>query len=110
MDETNLNLFSRRSQSRARVGERAVMALPTSKGPNIHVICALSAYQMIYMTRRHGAFKAVTGKRWLLEMLEHLPLGITVDSCVVVCYNAPCHSKFEECAIGHPGLTFCRLE
>ena len=33
MDETNLNLFCRRSQGRARVGERAVMALPTSKGP-----------------------------------------------------------------------------
>ena len=79
MDETNLNLFCRRSQGRARVGERAVMALPTSKGPNIHVICALSAYHMIHMihmTRRRGAFKADTAKGWLLEMLEHLSLGI----------------------------------
>ena len=58
MDETNLNLFCRRSQGRARVGERAVMALPTSKGPNIHVVCALSAYQIIYMTRGREAFKA----------------------------------------------------
>ena len=46
MDETNRNLFCRRSQGRARVGERAVMS-----GPNIHVVCALSAYQIIYMTR-----------------------------------------------------------
>ena len=109
MDETNLNLFCRKSQRRARVGERAVMALPTSKGPNIHVICALSAYQMIYMTRRRGVFKADTTKGWLLEMLEHLPLGITVDSVVVVYDNASCHSKFEECVIEHPGLTICRL-
>ena len=109
MDETNLNLFCRRSQRIARVGERAVMALPTSKGPNIHVICALSAYQMIYMTRRRGAFKSDTAKAWLLEMLENLPLGIAVDSVVVVCDNAPCHSKFEECVIEQPGLTICRL-
>ena len=79
MDETNLNLFCRRSQGRARVGEREVMALPTSKGPNIHVICALSAYQMIYMTRRRGAFKSDTAKAWLLEMLGNLPLG-TIQS------------------------------
>ena len=97
MDETNLNLFCRRSQGRARDGKRAVMAFPTSKGPNIHVICALSAYQMIYITRRRGAIKSETAKAWLLEMLEHLPLGITVDSVVVVCDYAPCHSEFEKC-------------
>lgn len=52
MDETNLNLFCRRTQGRARAGERAVVALPTSKGPNVHIIGAISAYQKIYMTRR----------------------------------------------------------
>ncbi|CAB4044955.1 Hypothetical predicted protein, partial [Paramuricea clavata] len=62
------------------------------------------------MIRRRGAFKSNTAKAWLLEMLENLPLGITVDSVVVVCDNAPCHSKFEECVIEQPGLTFCRLE
>jgi hypothetical protein len=87
MDETNLNLFCRRSQRIARVGERAVMVLQTSKGPNIHVICALSAYQMIYMTRRRGAFKSDTAKAWLLEMLENLPLGITVDSARACSYG-----------------------
>jgi hypothetical protein len=62
------------------------------------------------MTRRRGAFKSDTSKAWLLEMLENLPLGITVDSVVdVVCDNAPCHSKFEECVIEQPGLTICRL-
>ena len=109
MDETNLNLFCRRSQGRARAGERAVLALRACKGPNIYVISALSAYQMIYMTRRRGAFKSDTAKAWLLEMLEHLPVGITVDSVVVVSDNAPCHSKFEECVIENPGLTICRL-
>ena len=33
----------------------------------------------------------------------------TVDSDVVVCNNAPCHSKFKECVIEHPGLIICRL-
>jgi hypothetical protein len=61
------------------------------------------------MTRRRGAFKSDTSKALLLEMLENLPLGITVDSVVVVCDNAPCHSKFEECVIEQPGLTIYRL-
>lgn len=109
MDETNLNLFCRRSQGRAHVGDRAVMTLPTSKGPNVHVICAVSAYQMIYATRRRGAFKSDAAKAWMLEMLERLPHGVRVDAVVLVCDNAPCHSKFEECVTDHPGLIVCRL-
>lgn len=39
--------------------------------------------------------------------ISHLELRwITV---VVVCDNAPCHFKFEECMIDEPGLTICRL-
>ena len=39
MDETNSNLFCWKTQGRAREGQRAVVALPASKGPNIHVVC-----------------------------------------------------------------------
>ena len=64
---------------------------------------------MIYKSRRRGAFKSDTTKAWLLEMLEHLPPGIRVDSVVVISDNAPCPNKFEECVIEHPGLTICCL-
>ena len=108
MDETNINVFCR-SHGRARDGDRAVMPLPTSKGPNVHVVCAISAYQMIHSTRRRGAFKSDTAKTWVLEMLQNLPAGVRVDSVVLVCDNAPCHSKFEEWVNDYPGLIIYRL-
>ena len=73
MDETNINPFRRRTQGWALVGDRAVMALPASKEPNVHVVCAVSEYQMIHTTRRRGAFKSDAAKAWILEILDHLP-------------------------------------
>lgn len=37
-------------------------------------------------------------------MLSHLPEGVTADSVVLVCDNAPCHSKLEDCSEEYPGL------
>jgi len=109
MDETNLNLFCRRTQGRARIGKRAVVAMPNSKGPNVHVIGAISAYQVIHMTRLRGAFTAEKANMWLLEMLQHLPPDVMVDTVVVVCDNAPCHSRLMECVDVHHGLKILRL-
>ena len=36
MDETNVNLYCRRTQGRAPPGQRAAVALLGSKGPNVH--------------------------------------------------------------------------
>ena len=109
MDETDINLFCGRLPGHAPAGERAVIKLPSSKGPNVNVICAVSPYQMSYNSRRRGAFKSNAAKAWLLEMLERLPTGIQVDSVVSACVNAQCHSKLEECITQHPGLNLCRL-
>jgi len=109
MDETNLNLFCRRTQGRARIGERAVVAMPNSKGPNIHVIGAISAYQVIHITRLRGAFTAEKAKAWVLDMLQHIPSDIAVNSVVVICDNAPCHSRLMECVHVHQGLEILKL-
>ena len=76
MDETNIYLFYQRLQGRAHAGDRVVMPLPTSTGLNVHVVCAVSAYQMIHTTRRRGAFKSDAAKAWALEILESLPPGV----------------------------------
>ena len=102
MDEPNINLFCR-SHGRARVGDRAVMLLPTSQRPNVHVVCAISAYQTIPSAGRRGGFKSNTAKTWVLEMLQNLLAGVSVDFVVLVCDNALCHSKFEECVNDYPG-------
>ena len=42
IDESNVNLFLRRSRGRAPVGSRAVVKIPTTKGANIHMIGAMT--------------------------------------------------------------------
>ena len=44
MDETNVNLYCRRTQGRAPADQRAAVALPGSKGPNVHVIGAITNF------------------------------------------------------------------
>lgn len=104
MDETNINLFCKRTQARARKGERAVKILPSCRGPNIHVIGAISPFQIIKWSRHRGAFKSETAKEWVTNMLSNLPHGLTPNNIVLVMDNAPCHSKIEECQDIFPGL------
>ena len=104
MDQTNISLFCRKSSRWT-----SSIKLPTSKGPNVHVICAVSSFQMSYNARQWWAFKYNAAKASLLEMLERLPAGILVDSVVIVCDNVPWHSKLEEYITQHPGLNVCRL-
>lgn len=91
MDETNINLFCRRTRGQARAGDRAAMALPASMGPNVHVVCTVSLYQMIHTTRRRGDFKVDSAEASVLEMLENLQPRVRVACVVLVCDNFPCH-------------------
>ena len=75
MDETNINLFCKRTQARARKGERAVKILPSCWEPNIHIIGAISSFQIIKWSRHRGAFKSETAKEWVTNMLLNLPHG-----------------------------------
>ena len=109
MDETNLNLFCRRTQSRSRRGERAINILPSCRGPNVHVIGATSSFQVIKWSRRRGSFKADTAMQWVEDMLLNLPHGISPDTTVLVIDNAPCHSRIEECEARFPGFIVQRL-
>ncbi|ETV95824.1 hypothetical protein H310_10869 [Aphanomyces invadans] len=42
-DETNYNLYCKRSRGRSKPGTRASTVLPPSKGPNLQIKCAVSA-------------------------------------------------------------------
>ena len=46
IDESNVNLFLRRTNGYAARGNRAVVKLPSSRGANIHMIAALSSTGM----------------------------------------------------------------
>lgn len=96
VDETNFNLFCRRTKGRARAGSRAVQKLPAARGPNIHLIGAISAAGVISMSRRRGSYTAIFANEWLQSLLQRWQdLGNECRDLVVVCDNAPCHSRFE---------------
>ena len=129
MGETNVNLYCQRTQGRAPADQRAAVTLPGSKGPNVHVIGAITNFQVVKWSQLWGAFRSQSAKDWLADMLQHLPqgnnsaymyinpalyshlysLGIDVNQVVLVCDNAPCHSKVQELKLDFPGLTVRRL-
>lgn len=97
IDETNFNLFCRRSRGRSRVGNRAVQMLPASRGPNIHLIGGISAAGIVTMDRRRGSFNAAAANEWILHLLQQWENGGNqLADLVIVCDNAPCHSRLEE--------------
>lgn len=96
MDQTNFNLFCRRSKGRALSGLRAVQKLPAAKGPNVHLIGAISAAGVVMMERRRGSFTAELANAWVTSLLQRWQnLGNQLDDLVIVCDNAPCHSRLE---------------
>lgn len=96
IDQTNFNLFCRRSKGRALAGSRAIQKLPAAKGPNVHLIGAISAASVVMMERRRGSFTAELANAWVASLLHRWQnLGNQLDDLVIVCDNAPCHSRLE---------------
>ena len=70
VDETNVNLYCRLTQGRAPADQRAAVALPGSKSPNVHVIGAITNFQVVKWSRLRGAFRLQSAKDWLTDMLH----------------------------------------
>jgi hypothetical protein len=71
IDETNFNLFCRRTTGRARIGSRAIQQLPEARGPNVHLIGAISTAGIVTMERRRGSFTANLANAWATSFLQH---------------------------------------
>ncbi|GMF20895.1 unnamed protein product [Phytophthora lilii] len=57
-DETNYNLYTKRTRSRAKKGKRAVDKLPPSKGANLPIQCAFSsAFGVVAYGTHRGSIK-----------------------------------------------------
>ena len=109
IDETNFNLFCRRTQGWSRRGTRAVQDRPPSRGPNLHVIGAISSVGIVMMTKHRGAFKNDICNSWIAQMLQTWEAsGKQVSNFVIVCDNAPCHSRIES-GLDRTGATLLRL-
>lgn len=109
IDETNFNLFCRRSNGWSRIGTRAVQDRPSARGPNLHVIGCISCEGIVLMTKIRGAFRNATCNAWITSVLEEWERqGKDPSNLVLVCDNAPCHSRIQE-ALTDSGTTLLRL-
>ena len=68
--ETNFNLFCRRTRGRARAGTRATQVLPAARGPNIHLIGAISTSGILSKDRKRRSFKTESANEWMQTVLQ----------------------------------------
>ena len=96
IDETNFNLYCKRKEGRSKIGTRASVVLPASKGANLHCIGATSSTNVVLFTTRKGAFKGRTVFNGVIDN-------------VIVIDNAPAHARLEQLLEEHPHLQILRL-
>lgn len=97
IDESNVNLYCRRQFGRSKRGLKANIAIPNSKGPNVHMVGAMSSHGLMYFERRRGSMKKTSFMEWMRRFLTHAKdvMKIDLSNLVVVLDNAPCHSQIE---------------
>lgn len=101
VDETNFNLFCRRSRGRAKRGRRATQVFPASRGPNVHLIGAISSSSVVWMERQRGSFDSQRAKQFIQTVINQWEaLGNNANDLVIIFDNAPSHSKIEEAVQG----------
>ncbi len=94
IDETNVNLFCKRMCGRAARGRRATRKDPNSRGANLHIIGAIGNAGLIYWERKRGSYKGDNACDWLRTMLNAC-FARNLFDIVIICDNAPCHSRLE---------------
>ena len=93
IDESNANLFLRRSQGHARKGVRCMPKSPTAKGKNIHIIGSISNKDLC----TGSAEGAVTGKKTVeYGCVKCFALSLSPSLMLLLC--APVHSGLETIA------------
>ena len=71
IDETNFNLYYRRSQLRSKIGwlTRSLIKLPSSKGANLHCTGAINDSKMLLFTTQSDSFKSDKFNEWIKELI-----------------------------------------
>ncbi|KAE8909188.1 hypothetical protein PF005_g17804 [Phytophthora fragariae] len=115
-DETNYNLYVKRTRGRAKKGKRAIEKLPPSKGPNLQIQCAVSsAYGVVAYRTHRGSIKMQDNADFVEELYRVIKASdVYVNEyegkkIVVVFDNAPEHSQTETLVPVHDDLCLLRL-
>lgn len=94
IDESNCNLFLRRSEGRSKRGTRCSVKVATSRGSNVHIIGAISQTGLVFWERQRGSYTKDKCCEWLRRLLRSIPDEMA--SVVIVCDNAPVHAGLED--------------
>ncbi|GMF37713.1 unnamed protein product [Phytophthora fragariaefolia] len=116
-DEPNFNLYCKRTQGRALVGERAVANLPPpSKGANLQVQCAVSPdIDLVHYAKQRGSIKLEINAAFVDDVYDAVKpheiyrIHFPGKKIVTVLDNAPAHSQTEELAQARNGLELLRM-
>ncbi|RHY73865.1 hypothetical protein DYB30_013053 [Aphanomyces astaci] len=115
-DETNYNLYCKRSRGRSKRGTRASTVLPPSKGPNLQVQCAVSAELGLVCYRlERGSIKMDQNAAYVETIYQTVKMSAVWEEhfagkrVVIVLDNAPAHSQTEERVVQHDDMTLLRL-
>ncbi|KAG3112679.1 hypothetical protein PI125_g8024 [Phytophthora idaei] len=102
-DETNYNVYCKRSQGRAKKGGRATVVLPPSKDANLQVQCAVSTdLGLVHYRLQRGSICMVVNADFVNEIYDKVKASPTFQEhfqgkkVVVVLDNAPAHNQTEE--------------
>ena len=94
IDESNVNLFLRRSEGRSRRGTRCCVKAATTRGSNVHIIGGISQTGLVFWERQRGSYTKDKCCEWLRRLLR--TLTDQMDNIVIVCDNAPVHADLEK--------------
>ena len=108
VDETNFNLYCKRNQGRSKVGTRASVILPSSKGANLHIIGAMTSTQLLLTSTRRGSFKRQDCLQWFRELIDACRQN-GIDHPTFIIDNAPAHNNLEELETEYPTIQILRL-
>ncbi|GMF42863.1 unnamed protein product [Phytophthora fragariaefolia] len=115
-DETNFNLYCKRTQGHAFVGERAVVTLPPFKGSNLQLQRAVSpVIGLVHYAKQRGSIKMEINAAFVDDVYDAVKshetyrIHFSGKKIVVVLDNAPTHSQTEELVQARNDLELLRL-
>ncbi|KAG3110361.1 hypothetical protein PI125_g10094 [Phytophthora idaei] len=115
-DETNFNVYCKRTKERAKKGKRATVVLPPSKGANLQIQCAVSTeVGLVHHRLERGGIQMDVNAAFVDAIYNKVKASPTYQEhfqgkkIVVVLDNAPAHSQSESRVVEHDDLVLLRL-
>ncbi|CAH8566456.1 unnamed protein product [Dicrocoelium dendriticum] len=94
IDETNFNIFCARTMGCSSRATSAQCTVPNILCQKLHLIGALTSDGLIDYNIMRGNFKKERCAAWLRRMLDARGPSF-IENCLLICDNAPCHTKLE---------------